>query len=51
MYALKVEVDNDFKNDLLFEFEEMKEMVDFVKTFESHCNTVCQYSLGIGQDD
>ena len=50
-YMLKIEVDNDFKNDLLFKFDDAIEMMNFVRTFRKTCNTVCEYNIGIEEED
>jgi len=50
-FVLKVQVDNNYKNDLLFKFDEAKDMIDFVRIFRKTCNTVCEYSVGIEETD
>ena len=46
MYQLDIKVDNDFKNNIIFvEFEELDEVMEFIKVFEKHSNSVCQYTI------
>ena len=45
-YMLKVQIDNDSENDLMFTgFKEMYDLIEFVRTFEKRCNTKCEYSI------